>query len=70
MTIRECIDAYRTLSKAVFDENPFDQFVNFAAGGARFSGEKLAEAIKAVVQDPRRRVGRRMKDKGGDVCRT
>ena len=70
MTIQECIETYHTLSKAVFDESGLHQFVNFAAEGHRFSIEKLEEAIKAVVQDPRRRHGRHMKDLGGHICRT
>ncbi|KAG8950940.1 hypothetical protein FRC04_007004 [Tulasnella sp. 424] len=49
MSIRDCIDAYRELSKEVFDIGALDVAVNIL-DGHRFSGGRLQSAVEKVVQ--------------------
>ncbi|KAJ6030963.1 tetratricopeptide repeat domain-containing protein [Penicillium canescens] len=54
MGIQETIDAYLSLAKDVFQEKPQSLLIpgvlGAMAGRARFSGEKLATAVKRVVE--------------------
>lgn len=55
MGIQETIDAYLTLAKDVFQEKPGSLLVpgvlGAMVGRARFSGTKLATAVKRVVKE-------------------
>jgi hypothetical protein len=54
MGVQETIDAYLLLAKDVFQERPqslvLPNFVGALVGTARFSGEKLATAVKRIVE--------------------
>lgn len=54
MGVQETIDAYVSLAEDVFHEKArfsiYPKWVGFAIGKPRFSGTKLAEAIKSIVQ--------------------
>ncbi|KAG8905326.1 hypothetical protein FRB99_000207 [Tulasnella sp. 403] len=50
MTVPECISAYSRFAKDVFDVNPIVQGVSLLKAH-RFSGAKLEEVVKAVVQE-------------------
>lgn len=52
MTVRECIDAYSTLSKTIFEKSPrpgFWRFTKKVLGLEQFRSEKLESAILTVV---------------------
>ncbi|KAG9047584.1 hypothetical protein FS837_001900 [Tulasnella sp. UAMH 9824] len=49
MSVRDCLAAYRELSKEVFDINAFNVAFNLL-GGSRFSGYRLQRAVEKVVE--------------------
>ncbi|KIO25018.1 hypothetical protein M407DRAFT_25657 [Tulasnella calospora MUT 4182] len=75
MSIRDCIEAYRELSKEVFDVGALDLGFNFW-NGHRFSGDKLRKAIEKVVDEYRGTSSTKMWDNPNRrteeerVCRT
>ncbi|KAG8973043.1 hypothetical protein FRC05_009158 [Tulasnella sp. 425] len=75
MSIRECIEAYRELSKDVFDVRALDLAFNLW-DGHRFSGQKLKQAVEKIVAKYRGTTTTRMWDnpqrrsEAERVCRT
>ncbi|KAG8940189.1 hypothetical protein FRC00_013162 [Tulasnella sp. 408] len=49
MSVRDCLQAYRELSKEVFDINAFNVAFNLLRG-SRFSGYRLQKAVEELVE--------------------
>lgn len=74
MTIPECLDAYAEISKEVFHVEMLQQPGKLLSGN-KFSGVKLEEAIKRVVEKYRGTTSAKMRDnpchrRGGRSCNT
>ncbi|KAG8917339.1 hypothetical protein FRC01_002515 [Tulasnella sp. 417] len=75
MSIRDCIEAYRELSKEVFDINALNVAINIL-DGHRFSGGRLQSAVEKVVDQYKGRTSTKMWDNPENrsgrerVCRT
>lgn len=73
MGVQETIDAYLRLAKDVFQERPHSVLVpgviGAMAGLARFSGDKLAAAVKRVVKEKTGNENTSFFDSQEDQCR-
>jgi hypothetical protein len=62
MTVEECIEAFQSLSKAIFEESAWESWtakVPFTAKGkvaTRFSSEKLKNAVLKIIQNRVRKI--------------
>ncbi|KIJ40903.1 hypothetical protein M422DRAFT_60526 [Sphaerobolus stellatus SS14] len=50
MTIAQCMEAYDTLSRSIFDASMLQKAGNANSSGARYSPKGLEDAIKAIVK--------------------
>jgi hypothetical protein len=73
MGVQETIDAYLSLAKDVFQEKPHSMLVpgvlGAMAGLARFSGDKLAAAVKRIVKKQTGNENTSFFDSQEDQCR-
>ncbi|KAG8885679.1 hypothetical protein FRB97_000122 [Tulasnella sp. 331] len=51
MSISDCIDAYKELSRRIFDISTIDKTNNFVRTGAQYSAETLQQAFKFIIKE-------------------